>query len=78
MAKVILNEKLLKKDTIDGLQQFHGISKKRAKKICDEAFMEKVMDAMFDAQSDVICNAPIKDKWVKSDAVFVVKDANVE
>lgn len=49
MAKVILNEKKLKKDTIDGLQQFHGISKKRAKKICDESFMEKVMDAMFDA-----------------------------
>lgn len=78
MSKTMVNEKILRKDTISGLVQFHGISEKRAKKICNDDYMEKVMDAMFDAQSDFIVNTKIKDKWVKSDTEFVSKDANIE
>lgn len=78
MAKVMINEKILRKDTIDGLMQFHGISEKRAKKICDESYMEKVMEVMWEAQSNYITNTKVKDKWVKDVKPFVVKDADVD
>ena len=77
MAKVMFDEKLLRKDTIDGLMQFHGIKKKKAKKLCDDSFMEQVMDAMFDAQNDVIVNAKVKSKSTKQAEEFVSKDADI-